>query len=553
MTFSYSRVDCHESCPYKYKLRYIDGLRTLPDDDPISGLILGTAMHTGIRYGAQAAVEEYYAAYPIITDDHVTEAMKLEHLIPLARALLPDNGEFEVKVENSDFLDFVGYLDYLTPEGELYDFKYSNHGERYRDSGQLHVYKHFWELSNKGKRIDKLFFLMIPKTSNKKKGEDALDYRRRVLDELPTLEPYLIHIGYDENKVFEFAQGVKNAVTDKTHSKNKTYLCKWCEFNALCEKEDDTMILPSKERRALDGDTRRKLWIYGAPFAGKTTFANAFPDPLLLNTDGNISEVDAPYIPIRNYIMVEGRMTKTKLAWDVFKETIDELEKKQNDFRTIVVDLLEDVYDHCRQYIYQREKITHETEAAYGKGWDAVRTEFLTAMKRLMTLDYDYIILISHEDTTKDITRKGGDKITAVKPNLREAIAGKVAGMVDIVGRVISEGDDRVLSFKTSEVIFGGGRIPVTRDEIPLDYAAFADAIASNAPKPAQEQPKRGRRDSTPPPDETPQSEKEAAQSASEPESPVDDDDSPFPDVEPNTGEVKSEPKPEVRTRKRRV
>lgn len=70
---------------------------------------------------------------------------------------------------------------------------------------------------------------------------------------------------------------------------------------------------------------------------------------------------------------------------------------------------------------------------------------------------YENIILISHEDTSKDITKKGGDKITAIKPNMQDKVALKVAGMVDIVARIVADGDDRTFNFKSNEVIFGGG------------------------------------------------------------------------------------------------
>ena len=88
-------------------------------------------------------------------------------------------------------------------------------------------------------------------------------------------------------------------------------------------------------------------------------------------------------------------------------------------------------------------------------------------------MDYENIILISHEDRSKDITRKSGDKITAIKPNLQDKVATKVAGMVDIVARVVADDDERILSFKTNEVIFGGGRLSVTDKVIPLDYDEF--------------------------------------------------------------------------------
>lgn len=232
------------------------------------------------------------------------------------------------------------------------------------------------------------------------------------------------------------------------------------------------MLLPKNERRNIEQIEKKVVWLYGAPFSGKTFLANRFPDPLMLNTDGNIRFVDAPYISIKNDVKVEGRQTRTTLAWDVFKNAITELEKKDNDFKTIVVDLLEDCYEHCRIFMYDKLNITHESDDSF-KAWDKVRTEFLSTMKRLMNMDYENIILISHEDRTKDITRKSGDKMTSIKPNIQDKIANKIAGMVDIVARVVADGDDRVLSFKTDEVIFGGGRLTVSETEIPLDFESF--------------------------------------------------------------------------------
>lgn len=232
------------------------------------------------------------------------------------------------------------------------------------------------------------------------------------------------------------------------------------------------MLLPKNERRTINAITKKTIWLYGAPFSGKTTLANKFPDPLMLNTDGNIKFVDAPFIAIKNVVEVEGRITKTTLAWEVFKDVISELEKKQNDFKTIVVDLLEDLYEHCRLYMYEKLGISHESDDSF-RAWDKVRTEFLSTLKRLMNLDYDNIILISHEDLSRDITKKAGEKITAIKPNIADKLANKIAGMVDLVARVVAEDNARTLSIKPSDVVFGGGRLSVSETEIPLEYDAL--------------------------------------------------------------------------------
>lgn len=448
---------------------------TLPPDDPANALVLGTALHTGLEKGTEAAIEQYFMAYPIITDEHVDEQIKLEYLIPLARAMLPE-GYFEVKVSNGDFIAFLDLLAPVDDTGtvfDLYDFKYSNNADNYQDSVQLHFYKWLFELVNPGKTIRHLKYLMVPKVKIKHGKKESLpDFRKRLQARLEEVEPEFLPVQYDFNKVIQYLMGVKHVLEAKEYPKNQSFLCNWCEYQKYCIEGVDYMILPKNERRKIEKVEKRVVWLYGAPFCGKTTFANKFPDPIMANTDGNIRFVDAPFVPIKDQVTVEGRMTKRTFAWQVFKDFVAEMEKKDNDFNTIIVDLLEDLYEHCRLYMYDQLGISHESDDSF-RAWDKVVTEFLSTLKRLMNLDYENIILISHQDTSKDITKKSGDKITAIKPNLREKVALKVAGMVDIVARVVADGENRTLSFKQDEVIFGGGRLTASTNSIDLDFDAF--------------------------------------------------------------------------------
>lgn len=458
-------------------MRYIDKILTLQSDAADNALILGHAIHTGIEKGVNEGVKEYFMAYPIINDNHINEAIKLEYLIPKVQQLLPE-GAFELQISDKDF---VGFMDLLSPVEptktfDLYDFKYSNNAEKYADSRQLHIYKHQFEKLNPGKRIRKMYFVMIPKVNIKqKKDEDLFSFRKRIENELSKTKIELLEVPYNPNKVIEHWMLTKRMLETTDFQKQQSWLCRYCEYEDYCMKGNDYMLLPENKRRNIEKIEKKVAWIYGMPFSGKTVFANKFPDPLMLNTDGNIKFVDAPYIRIKDEIIQKGRMQpERKFAWEIFKETVDELEKKDNDFKTIVVDLLEDMYEYCRVYMCNQMGISHESDDSF-KAWDKVRSEFLNTIKRLVNLDYENIVLISHEDTSKDIMKKGGDKITAIKPNLQDKVANKIAGMVDIVARAIAEGNNYTLSFKTSEIIFGGGRLTVSKDEIPSDYDAFTE------------------------------------------------------------------------------
>lgn len=470
MKFSYSRVGCFTQCQYQFKLRYVKELKTLPDTEPSNALYLGTALHTGLEKTVEDAVEQYYANYPVIDDLQINEAIKLEHIIPKGKKTIPE-GEFEVKIEDDEF---IGFIDLLVSKGDnhydIWDFKYSNNVDRYLESGQLHVYKYFYEKTT-GHVVDNLYFIFLPKIQiRQKKIEDLYQFRKRLCEELSKAEVRIERVEYNPKKVQEYLETVERIKTATEFPKNQTRLCDWCVYQGYCQRKEDTMLLPENKKRDISKINKKVLWVYGAPFAGKTVLANKFPDPLMLNTDGNIKFVDAPYLSIKDQVTVEGRITKRKPAWEVFKEAVEELEKKQNTFKTIVVDLLEDTYEHCRAYKYAEMGVEHESDAGFGKGYDIIRKEFLDTIKRLTNLDYENIILISHEDSSKNITRRSGESTTTVRPNIQEKLASKIAGMVDIVARVVADGDVRTLSFKNNEYIFGGGRLGVKGKDIPLSY-----------------------------------------------------------------------------------
>ncbi len=582
MQMSHSRVECFNSCPYKYYLRYKQKMEVLPNDDPSNALFLGTALHTGIEKDAETAIQEYYMSYPVIDDRHVNEAIKLEAVIAKARKAVPQ-GQHEVSIYHKDF---IGFIDLLAPAysetklgGEyqklpgvydLYDFKYSNNVSHYMDSPQLHLYKYFYEQTHPGHHIRNLYFLFVPKVTSKQgKNEPLHTYRKRIQEELAGVEPKLVEVQYDPEKVINYMMDVKHLIECDDFNKNPQFLCKYCDYQDYCQKGKDFMILPSNERRTVGKTTKRKLWIYGAAFSGKTTFLDKAPNPLNLNTDGNIQFVTMPYIPIKDEVTVTGRMTNRKPAWEVFKEAIAELEKKQNDFDTIIVDLLEDTREMCRLYKYDEMGIDHESDAGFGKGWDIIKTEYLSTIRRLFNLDYENIIVVSHEDVSKDITKKNGQNITRIAPNIQDGIANKIAGMVDIVARVVVEDDgSRTLNFKQNEVIFGGGRLKgITKTSIPLDWDALMEVYdeansGSNASQKATDAPKKASRKkveevSTEDTNEAAEASGEATEAPEAPSEPVDE--APV-TVEPNSGEVMTDasekedaPAPKVRTRKRRT
>lgn len=568
MQYSHSKVECHISCPYKYKLRYVDKLKTIPDYSADNALICGNTIHMGAEKDLKSALDFYYSNYTIITDRHVEEVMKFEYLIPKIHELLADinvyKKEFRINTPR-----FIGIVDLITKNDDgsvdVFDYKYSNNYDKYSESPQLHLYKYF--LEQIGFKVRKLGFIFIPKVSIRQKQEETLyQFRKRLDQELKDSKIKIMEIKYDASKVIEYMDSIINITEDDKYKKNPTGYCSWCDYENYCLrnidyeilnlKGTDDMKLPSTERRDIKKAKKRKIWIYGPAFSGKTTMLDNAPDPLNLNTDGNIEFVTMPYISIKDEVTVTGRITNRKYAWEVFKDTISELEKKQNDFKTIIVDLLEDTREMCRLYKYNEMGISHESDGGFGKGWDIIKTEYLSTIRRLFNLDYENIVVLSHEDVSKDITKKNGQNITRIAPNIQEAISNKVAGMVDIVARVIVDGDERTLNFKSDEVIFGGGRLKgISKTSIPLSWdelmKVYDEANAGKKESPKEEEKPTSSRRGRSKKEETP-----AAEEPKEEVTPVEEA-TPNDEVKPNEEdkvkeEVQNEDKPSEEEKPRR-
>ena len=206
MQYSHSKVETHLSCPYKYKLRYIDKLKTIPAYEADNALIVGNTIHLGAEKDLETAINWYYDNYPIITDRHIEEVMKFEYLIPKIHDLLSNinvyKKEFRINTPR-----FIGIVDLITKNEDgsvdVFDYKYSNNYEKYSESPQLHLYKYF--LEQIGFKVRKLGFIFIPKVAIKQKKEESLyQFRKRLQEELKNSKIKIMEVKYDASEVIEY-------------------------------------------------------------------------------------------------------------------------------------------------------------------------------------------------------------------------------------------------------------------------------------------------------------------------------------------------------------
>lgn len=502
MQFSYSRVDLFKRCPYHFKLRYIDRLTELPNYEANSPLIVGHALHTGIEKGKKAMLKEFYNAFPLVTNDVINEAIKLEHNLEKAKEWLSDfNNSFsftggyvfihEYEINKPEFIGFVDLIVKRkgTNDIAIIDFKYSNAIEKYKESPQLQIYKYY--LEQEGYNVIAMGYLFLPKTSiRQKKDEDLIQFRKRLNVTMRKLKTTCLKIEPQEMEIIYFlneCKEIKEAIQEKTFNwiKNPNDECFACNPRFAPEyleqlrddKGELIMTLPKNIRREKKIDERPDFWIYGDSYVGKSTFVDKFDDLLFLNTDRNTDNTTSPVINIKDEVVKEGRITKRTFAWEQFLNVVSELETdKDSGFKAIAIDLFEDLREHCRIYVFDKNGWEHESDGGYGKGWTMVKTEFNNAIKRLKNLGYQ-IIYISKE-VKSETTLKGGAVRTNFIPNIDDKTANFTTGTVDLTIRAFMNSDGvRLLQLSKQRNVFGGGRFNFLNDTCELSKDEFIQEL----------------------------------------------------------------------------
>ena len=218
----------------------------------------------------------------------------------------------------------------------------------------------------------------------------------------------------------------------------------------------------------------KKIWVYGMPFSGKSSLVAGAANHFIFNTDGNAQYCTDSFKLLADEVVQDGRKkAERKYAWEFFEEYIEKLENlaRQGKFpySVVALDLVEDAYAMCREYMCQKVlHIEHESDDNL-RAWDKVRGRFFAVMRRFVNLPCD-IVLISHEDASRDLLGRNGDKVSSVKPNIQPKVADKLAGMVAVVGRVAVIDGKYLLQVKTDTAMFGGGRGGIKNVTLPLSW-----------------------------------------------------------------------------------
>jgi hypothetical protein len=167
------------------------------------------------------------------------------------------------------------------------------------------------------------------------------------------------------------------------------------------------LTLPTEKKKPCVDFFRYATLVYGRPGIGKTTFATSFPDAILLSCE-RVSKGISCY----DFNADGGGVHR----WEIFRKAVELLETDRSRFATVVIDTIDAAYAQAMIYACKKMGIDHPHDGAYGKGWDAVKAEFVGTMDRLWATGRG-IVFTSHAKEV-DVKSHSGEEYTRIQPTM---------------------------------------------------------------------------------------------------------------------------------------
>lgn len=232
------------------------------------------------------------------------------------------------------------------------------------------------------------------------------------------------------------------------------------------------MKLPTK-KKPRETDLREfKFLIFGSPKAGKSTFASHFPDALFIPTEPGLKFLEC------NVITDDDGNPKIAKNWKEIVEAVKLICTTDHQFKTVVIDTVDNAWDFCSRHVLAQRDIEHESDEAFGKGYTMVKREFSGLINQLANHGFG-LVFISHEKAGEREDR--GVKRTYIDSSMGASAKSYINGLCDFIFYTYRDANGkRMMRTKASPNINAGDRSGVLPEIMPLDFQELFKALNQN-------------------------------------------------------------------------
>lgn len=229
-----------------------------------------------------------------------------------------------------------------------------------------------------------------------------------------------------------------------------------------------TTLLPIEKTEPATGLGNQIILLYGKPKVGKSTLASKFPGAIFAATEPGLKYLSVHQVQIGD--------------WNSFKALCVELLQADHEFRTLVVDTVDLLWNYLCDYICKKEGVSHISDmTSFSKGYRMAKDELQRVLTKVANLTTHRghamgLVLISHASEIQS------DGSVVWVPSISNSPRQVLASMSDVIcfadTYTDSNGDtNRSLRLGAHPNYLTGGRIPNLPDVVSLDYTEFETAV----------------------------------------------------------------------------
>lgn len=225
----------------------------------------------------------------------------------------------------------------------------------------------------------------------------------------------------------------------------------------------------------------RRILIYGEPGVGKSTLASQFPNPIFLNLEDGIRDIDCD-------------STDKILSMSEFMQYVV-VDLPATDYNTVVIDTVDWLEKHLMESVAKKSGKATIEDIGFGKGYQALERAWQEVFNGLSYLwnQGRHIIFTCHEVVDR-FSDPEGDGYNFYRPNLHRSGSSCVAEWCDEVlfcgyRRVARQADDgkRVVAAKGDRIIYANNTQAIEAknrlgmpDQVPMAIESFFEYITKN-------------------------------------------------------------------------
>lgn len=242
------------------------------------------------------------------------------------------------------------------------------------------------------------------------------------------------------------------------------------------------MPLPkSRSKKELNHLKKKYLW-YGQPKSGKSTTAANFGDDtnkmLFFASEPGHSELE-----IYKWERSDGHQPQ---CWQDFVDCCRELyATDKHDFKLLVIDTVDILWNWCTEYICKMNDISHPSEMGFGKAYQAISYEFSNVCNKLGQRGIGFIFISHMKEYEVQI---GPRKESCIGTTLSSGAQKFIHGFVDYIWffNQTQEGKRYILTDRHNNIT-AGSRGDISEKPLPLkmpmDAARVIEIMSNRKPR----------------------------------------------------------------------